>query len=231
MVLVDFILLLIKTTQEQQDINLETCFWLVCIFLHWRKLDLAQDYTYPCIEPSTRLWMRRRRLTYSQNSYTSSQDFPRYFCMIYPSQSFLCGHKSSRTFAIPINVGEEPSSLSETKNTNGANEIMLEDTSEVGSPRMLASDEVIIKTISLFSNHLIILAISGLKLRMHFFHCHSRFSIQMLFCWMNICTFWFVNEALLFLIPLRYIVNIIILLQSARRYIACSQASLVSVVK
>ncbi|XP_074583157.1 protein PTST, chloroplastic-like isoform X1 [Curcuma longa] len=107
-----------------------------------RKLDLAQDYTYPCIEPSTRLWMRRRRLTYSQNSYTSSQDFPRYFCMIYPSQSFLCGHKSSRTFAIPINVGEEPSSLSETKNTNGANEIMLEDTSEVGSPRMLASDEL-----------------------------------------------------------------------------------------
>ncbi|XP_042408292.1 protein PTST, chloroplastic-like isoform X2 [Zingiber officinale] len=107
-----------------------------------RKLDLAQDYTYPCIEPSGRLWMRRRRLTYSHSSYTSSQDFPRYFSMIYPSQSFLYGHKSSRTFAIPINVGVEPSSLSEEKNTNGANEIMLEDTSEVGSPRKLTSDEL-----------------------------------------------------------------------------------------
>lgn len=70
--------------------------------------------------------------------------------------SFLYEHKSSRTFAVPINVGEEPSSLSEAKNTNGANEIMLEDTSEVASPRKLTSDVVIIKTILPFSNHLII---------------------------------------------------------------------------
>ncbi|KAG6501209.1 hypothetical protein ZIOFF_041084 [Zingiber officinale] len=124
-----------------------------------RKLDLAQDYTYPCIEPSGRLWMRRRRLTYSHSSYTSSQDFPRYFSMIYPSQSFLYGHKSSRTFAIPINVGVEPSSLSEEKNTNGANEIMLEDTSEVGSPRKLTSDELLVEEDALtkYKNELAVL--------------------------------------------------------------------------
>ncbi|XP_042462624.1 protein PTST, chloroplastic-like [Zingiber officinale] len=107
-----------------------------------RKLDLAQNFTYHCIEQSGRLCMRHRRLAYPCNSYKSSQEFPRYFCMIQPYQSFLYRHKSSRNFAMPTSVGEEPSSLSEEENTNGANEIVPDDTSDMGSPTKLTSDEL-----------------------------------------------------------------------------------------
>ncbi|KAG6524583.1 hypothetical protein ZIOFF_014517 [Zingiber officinale] len=86
--------------------------------------------------------MRHRRLAYPCNSYKSSQEFPRYFCMIQPYQSFLYRHKSSRNFAMPTSVGEEPSSLSEEENTNGANEIVPDDTSDMGSPTKLTSDEL-----------------------------------------------------------------------------------------
>lgn len=120
--------------------------------------------------------MRHRRLAYPCNSYTSSQEFPRYVCMIHPYQSFLYGHKSSKTFAMLTSAGEESSSLSEEENTNGANEIVPDDTSDVGSPTKL--NEVITKTISRLLNHLIN---SGFKMHIDCFHWHSRFRIQNLF--------------------------------------------------
>ncbi|XP_074589012.1 protein PTST, chloroplastic-like isoform X2 [Curcuma longa] len=86
--------------------------------------------------------MRHRRLAYPCNSYKSSQEFPRYFCIVQPYQSFLYRHKSSRNFAMPASVGEEPSSLSEEENTNGASEIVPDDTSDMGSPTKLTSDEL-----------------------------------------------------------------------------------------
>ncbi|KAG6528410.1 hypothetical protein ZIOFF_010584 [Zingiber officinale] len=81
------------------------------------------------------------------------------------SKTNFIRHKSTRNFAMATSVGEEPSSLSEEENTNGAKEIVPDATSDMGPPTKLTSDELLVEEDALakYKNELAVLeALVGL---------------------------------------------------------------------